>query len=92
MHLLHARLAAGGNTDDYHHPEYHNAVRDDRGMVVRWGTLDVVVIEFSQIASDYRELFNGSLLARYKYLSGAIGTDRFWGYYEAIQKFCEPPA
>lgn len=90
MHELHARLVAKGqgSTDDYFHPKHHHSSRDERGDVVKWGTLDVIVLEFpSPVVTAYRELHKVSELVRYKHMDSAFDTTRYWAYADEIVNF-----
>lgn len=90
LHRLHGGLATRGPAgNDYFHPTLHGAIRDRRtGEIIRWGTNDVVVIEFRKVAGQYRLLFDASLLARYKHVTAGLDVDRFWGYHQAIVDHC----
>jgi hypothetical protein len=89
MHELHARLAVkgqGSQDRDYYHPLHHHSSRDERGGVIRWGTLDVVVLEFpSPIVTAYRELHKISEAVRYRHMDFPFDTTRFWSYADQIQ-------
>jgi hypothetical protein len=88
MHLVHAKLAADGHSGDYGHPKRHFAVRATHtGDVIKWGTIDVVAMQYRQISAAYRELHTMSVKARYEHLNGLKSTDRFWRYYDEISDF-----
>lgn len=87
MHLMHARFDLDGLSQDQRHPVRHNSQRDQAGNVVKWGTLDVVVLHYPRpISLSYKSLYAASRAVRYDMAAVPGNGDRFWSEYEVLAK------
>jgi hypothetical protein len=85
MHLMHARFDADGLPADQRHPQRHNSQRDSSGIVIKWGTLDVVVMNYRPpVSRAYKSLFSASRVVRYDMAALPGDGARFWTEYQVI--------
>ncbi len=88
MHLMHARFDADNLPADQRHPLRHNSQRDVSGNVIKWGTLDVVVIHYPPtISRAYKSLYAASRAVRYDSAPVPGTGTRFWNDYAVIDQF-----
>jgi hypothetical protein len=88
MHLMHARFDTDMLPVDQRHPQRHNSQRDSTGNVVKWGTLDVVVMNYPpQVSRAYKSLFSASRAVRYDMAAVPGDGARFWTEYQVIGNF-----
>jgi len=91
MHLVHARFDADGLGTDQRHPQHHKSYRDGDGIIVAWGTLDVVRALYPpELSKPYSKLFGASLSVRYGPSPPRGDCSSFWDLHEAVRAYTGP--
>lgn len=69
------------------HPDLHRASRDEYGVIRRWGTRDVIALQYGAGFHDVRSLDSVSRMVRYQ-PPISFNTDRFWDEYDRLASAC----